>query len=82
MGADPLALVLSAFCGVLQCPVGPKDDFFGLGGDSIASEELLTRISAETGINLPGWTLLDYPRPVDLVAYMASIAPVPPCPAD
>ena len=73
MTTDHLGCVLAAFSEVLKTTVGPEDDFFALGGDSLGSETLLTLISAETGLDLPGWALLDYPRPVDLVGFMAGL---------
>lgn len=73
MTQDYLTCVLSALAAALERPVSPEDDFFALGGDSLASEIALTRIGVATGIDLPGWALLDYPRPVDLVEYMVSL---------
>ena len=56
-----LALVLTAFNATLGLRVGPDDDFFEIGGDSVASEQVLMRLEEVTGLTLPGWTLLDHP---------------------
>ena len=34
-------------------PIGPDDDFFMLGGDSLASAEIAACLEAETGVSLP-----------------------------
>ena len=33
-------------------PIGPDDDFFTLGGDSLASAEIVARLEGETGVSL------------------------------
>ncbi len=64
-----LTLVLDAFREVLGPNVGPQDDFFGSGGDSVASENVLLRLEEATGRTLPGWTLLDHPTAEQVAAY-------------
>lgn len=71
MRDELLSLALNAFGAVLKMPVKPDDNFFDLGGDSLASEDLLALLSEQTAVDLPGWTLLDHPRPVDVAALLA-----------
>ena len=59
--AATLALVLDAFRATLGVHAQPDEDFFDLGGDSVASEAVLMRLEEATGVTLPGWTLLDHP---------------------
>lgn len=65
-----LALVLDVFRGVLGPHIGPQDDFFASGGDSVASENVLLRLEEATGRMLPGWTLLDHPTAGQVAAYL------------
>lgn len=60
---DLVHTIATLFAEVLDRDVQPGDDFFDLGGDSLAAEELLTRLSARLGTDLPGWLLLDHPSP-------------------
>jgi acyl carrier protein len=46
-------------------------DFFAEGGDSLAAEIVLTALSSELSISLPGWILLDYPTPLSLARALA-----------
>lgn len=64
---------LKAFGAVLKVTVKPEDNFFDLGGDSLASEALLTLLSEQADVDLPGWTLLDHPRPLDIAALLARL---------
>jgi acyl carrier protein len=73
MTLDLLTIITMAFSTELKTKVGPEDDFFDLGGDSLASENVLTEITAQTGVTLPGWALMDFPRAIDLAAYIASL---------
>jgi acyl carrier protein len=73
MSNEFLASTLDAFETVLKVTVQPDDNFFDLGGDSLASEALLTLLSEQVEVDLPGWTLLDHPRPIDLAAFLARL---------
>ena len=73
MMLDVLTIITVAFSTELKTKVGPEDDFFDLGGDSLASENVLIDISARTGVTLPGWALMDFPRAIDLAGYIASL---------
>ncbi len=46
--------------------VGLDDDFFELGGDSLAAVELMAAIDEQFGVNLAPATLLDAPTPAQL----------------
>ena len=46
-------------------------DFFAEGGDSLSAEIVLTALSSELSILLPGWMLLDYPTPLSLARALA-----------
>ena len=72
MTADVLAIILDVFSKILNTEVGPEDDFFSLGGDSLSSEIVLTEISCRIRIDLPGCILLDYARPIDLLAFITN----------
>ena len=74
MAESSLAVVLDAFRAVLGPQVGPADDFFELGGDSVASEAVLMRLEEATGRSLPGWTLLDHPTVERVAAFLAQEA--------
>jgi acyl-CoA synthetase (AMP-forming)/AMP-acid ligase II/thioesterase domain-containing protein/acyl carrier protein len=52
----------AAWRDTLQAPrVGRQDDFFALGGDSLAAVEMLARVSVEEGVELPQVSLYDCP---------------------
>ncbi len=60
--SETMELLSEAFARVLQRPaVGPDDDFFDLGGDSIMAVALVLEIEETTGIRLPTTTLFDAP---------------------
>jgi acyl-CoA synthetase (AMP-forming)/AMP-acid ligase II/acyl carrier protein len=49
-----------------QTPVGVHDDFFDLGGHSLAAAQILARIHDATGISLPLSAIFESPTPADL----------------
>ncbi|MFD1740206.1 phosphopantetheine-binding protein [Cypionkella sinensis] len=55
------AIILSLFSKALGQPVTAQDDFFAIGGDSLAAEQVLAGLSAAVSQDLPGWMLLDHP---------------------
>ncbi len=45
-----------------SAPLKPTDNFFSLGGDSLAMTMVLFRIKEELGVDLPPATLLESPE--------------------
>lgn len=45
----------------LRHEIGPDEDFFMQGGDSLAVQHVLTGLSVHLGQEVPGWLLLDHP---------------------
>lgn len=66
--------IAAAFSQVFGREVGADADFFELGGDSLAAEDLLTLLSACLDMDLPGWLLLDHPTPKALARVIADSA--------
>ena len=61
--ADRIGLI---FHDIFQIEVGKDDDFFDLGGDSLAGETLLAGIERDFGISLPLSILLELSTPRSL----------------
>lgn len=59
---------------ILGGSVGPDDDFFDLGGDSMTAVQLVERFQAETGIELPVSAVFDHPT-VRQLADLAAAGP-------
>jgi acyl carrier protein len=53
-----------------ESPIQPTDNFFALGGDSLAMTMLLFRIKEDLGVDLPPGALLEAP---ELRAFCACI---------
>lgn len=69
-----LALVLQAFCELLEQPsLGADDDFFAAGGDSILSLQLIARLRQD-GLRLMPKQLLEQPTPRGLAGMLKSVA--------
>ncbi len=51
-------------------PIGVDDDFFDLGGDSIAAIQTQFSVADEFGINLSTGTFFDYPTVASLAAFI------------
>lgn len=60
-GLDLTDVVLDAFAGVLDEVVGPDDDFFGLGGDSLAGMVVLSELQEHLGVRLAPTAVLSHP---------------------
>jgi amino acid adenylation domain-containing protein len=62
---------------VLEVPVGVDDDFFELGGDSLAAAEIVAGLEGVAGFSVPGSALLRAPTVAGLAA--ALDGPPPQC---
>jgi acyl-CoA synthetase (AMP-forming)/AMP-acid ligase II/acyl carrier protein len=62
-------LVEAAFREVLGCaPVGPEDNFFALGGDSLKGAQVMARVNTQCGTDLSPATLFRCPSVAALAA--------------
>jgi acyl carrier protein len=52
--------------------VGPRDDFFALGGDSLLAAELQIEIELAFGVEVPATTLFRTPTIADLAQVVES----------
>jgi thioesterase domain-containing protein/acyl carrier protein len=59
-------------------PIGIRDDFFALGGDSLAATILITRVAAETGVEPSFVRFLDNPTIAALATHISMQAAKPP----
>jgi acyl carrier protein len=78
-------LVAATWAEVLQRDrIGLHDDFFALGGHSLLAAQVISRLRASLGIELPLRTLFTRPKLADLAADVAealtAAIPVPPLP--
>ncbi|MFI6116714.1 amino acid adenylation domain-containing protein [Kitasatospora sp. NPDC051164] len=74
VAADHEALVTRLFREVLAVPeVGPDDDFFELGGDSLRALRLLSRLEAELGCELDIELLFDAATVRELTSALGSV---------
>jgi phthiocerol/phenolphthiocerol synthesis type-I polyketide synthase E len=48
--------------------IAAEDDFFDLGGDSLAAVEVINRVNAELGVALETIVLFDHPTLAELAA--------------
>ena len=55
--------------------VGPDDDFFALGGDSLSTVELAVALGLDHGIAPELSTLLEYPTPASLAGWVRAATP-------
>jgi thioesterase domain-containing protein len=62
-------------------PIGPGDDFFDLGGDSLAALQILDRLRAALRRDLPMTTLLQRPTPARLAEVLRGVGATVPRPA-
>jgi acyl carrier protein len=67
---DPLeATIVAIWEAVLdRRPVGANDDFFDLGGHSLAATQIMGRLADATGTSLPLAAIFDAPTPAGLAA--------------
>ena len=62
---------------LLQSPIYPDDNFFDLGGDSLAAVKLFHEIELHTGRKLPITSIYDVPTPALLAALLSEPEAVP-----
>ena len=67
--ADKIAVI---FQDIFQIEVGKDDEFFDLGGDSLAGETLLAAIERDFGVSLPLSILLELSTPRSLAQAIAA----------
>jgi acyl carrier protein len=69
--ASPRELLLGRlFTDVFGLPVGPDDDFFELGGDSLMAMRLVTGIESELEEDVTVADLLTHPTPAALARHL------------
>ncbi len=73
-----LQSVQSAFAAVLGTAVGPEDDFFAMGGDSLAAVRLVDAIRHRTGIDVALAMVFAAPAPAALTAALQQRLPADP----
>lgn len=54
--------------------IAPDDDFFDLGGSSIAAVRILPRLNEEFGVDAEIGLVFDHPTPGELAAAVARIS--------
>jgi acyl carrier protein len=65
------------FAEILGVPVGPDDDFFELGGDSLTAMRLVSGIQSELGTGLEILDLTTHPTPAALARRLPESAAEP-----
>ncbi|MBT2453667.1 acyl carrier protein [Streptomyces sp. ISL-86] len=69
-----LDLVLAAASAVFACPARADEDFFALGGDSIAAVELAVRLEEALGVAVETELILDAEDFTALAAALTGVA--------
>ncbi|ULA61380.1 MAG: Non-ribosomal peptide synthetase [Nitrospira sp.] len=73
------ATIAEIWSQVLNRPaVGPQDDFFALGGDSLRGLQMVARVQEVRGIDVPLETLFEHPTLAAFTAFVSSVAPASP----
>jgi polyketide synthase 12 len=74
-GKDTLREVTRVWEQVFQrAPIGPEENFFDLGGDSIAAIRIITAIHANTDVELPLISIFDHPTCAELATLFERVA--------
>lgn len=73
----PAAEVAGLFAELLGRPVGPDDDFFTAGGNSLLAVRLVARIQKRFGVRLPVAALVEGPTPAALARRLDAAASTP-----
>lgn len=74
------SLLTTIWSEVLERDVGVHDDFFVVGGNSLAALRLAARIRSVLGAQIPVDTLFQHPTIAELAAAISSGADIPTCP--
>ncbi len=70
---EPATIIADAFAALLGVPaVGPNDDFYQLGGDSLLAARLCTRLKEQAGIVLTTRQVLEHPSAGELARLLPS----------
>lgn len=72
LAADLVELVRDAFATALETEVGPDDDFFGQGGDSLNAIVVVSELETALGVGLSQTAVFSYPTPAGLAAAITS----------
>jgi acyl carrier protein len=74
MNDSVLELVRGVWTEVLEtsAPVGPDDNFFGLGGDSLKIMMVLFKLGTSFGLELPAQSIVENPTLREFCAWLAS----------
>jgi acyl carrier protein len=74
-GAEAERLMLEIWQSEIACDaVGPDDDFFALGGDSLAAVRIMMRVKETFGVELPISRLLETPILREFTLQTAALA--------
>lgn len=72
------AAIAELWSQVLNRPaVGPQDDFFALGGDSLRGLQMVARVQEVRGIEVPLDILFEHPTLAAFTEFVSSIVPAP-----
>lgn len=77
---DTEHLLLTIWSEVLDRPVGIHDDFFAVGGHSMAALRAAARLRAVLGVDVPADTLFQYPTVAGLAEFVRSGGRTETCP--
>ncbi len=73
-GADLVGQLAALWSDVLGVPIGADDDFFEVGGHSLAAVELVGRIRADLGIRVKVRQIFEHPTVADLARRLEEAA--------
>ncbi|MFJ3928576.1 amino acid adenylation domain-containing protein [Streptomyces sp. NPDC090022] len=80
--AHALGLVHAAWLGILPVPyAAPDDDFFDLGGDSLAAQRLAVALSARTGVRVSVREVFEHPTLAGQAGLLTGSPATAPAPA-
>ena len=77
-GPDATALIQQTWADVLGLKtIGPEDDFFELGGNSLIVASAVARLGERLGIDLPMRALFEAPTPLEMAELIAELRDEP-----